>query len=43
VTFTAPWPPDVPPATTAHFQIWIVDAAGPMGAAASNAIVGTTP
>ena len=37
------WPSGVPSALTLYFQCWIVDAAGPAGFAASNAVSGTTP
>ena len=36
------WPP-VPSGTPIYFQYWVVDAAGPYGASASNGLVGTTP
>jgi hypothetical protein len=37
------WPPGIPSGFSVHFQYWIVDAAGPAGFAASNAVSGTTP
>jgi hypothetical protein len=37
------WPAGLPPDTELYFQYWIVDAAGPLGAAASNALKATTP
>ncbi|MHC5211072.1 MAG: S8 family serine peptidase [Planctomycetota bacterium] len=37
------WPPGIPPGFTTYFQYWIMDAAGPQGFAASNAVSGTTP
>jgi hypothetical protein len=37
------WPAGVPGCTTLLFQAWIVDAAGPKGAAASNGVLGRTP
>jgi hypothetical protein len=36
-------PASVPSGVTIHAQFWIVDAGGPKGFAASNAVVGTTP
>ena len=36
-------PAGVPSGVTIHAQFWIVDAGGPKGFAASNAVVGTTP
>ena len=43
VAIAAPWPAGVPSGFTIVLQHWIVDAAGPSGFAASNAISGTTP
>ncbi len=40
---SAPWPSGVPAALTLHYQVWIADATGPAGFAASNALSGTTP
>ncbi|HEX5010750.1 MAG TPA: choice-of-anchor tandem repeat NxxGxxAF-containing protein [Planctomycetota bacterium] len=37
------WPPGVPPCTELVIQMWVIDAAGPKGAAASNGLVGRTP
>jgi hypothetical protein len=37
------WPAGIPSCTTLVFQAWIVDAAGPKGAAASNGLMGRTP
>jgi hypothetical protein len=42
-TLSSLWPPGIPEVTTAYFQCWIIDAAGPQGFAASNALAGTTP
>jgi hypothetical protein len=39
----ASWPAGVPACTELVFQVWVVDAAGPKGAAASNGLVGRTP
>jgi hypothetical protein len=36
-------PAGAPSGVTIHAQFWIVDAGGPKGFAASNAVVGTTP
>lgn len=37
------WPAGVPSGADVYFQYWIVDAAGPAGFSASNAVRGTTP
>lgn len=37
------WPPGMPSYTELFLQYWIVDPAGPKGAAASNALKATTP
>ena len=42
-TLSATWPAGVPSGTRLWAQGWIVDAAGPAGFSASNAVVGTTP
>jgi hypothetical protein len=42
-SFGGLWPAGIPSAFIVYFQYWIVDAAGPQGFAASNAISGTTP
>jgi hypothetical protein len=39
----AAWPAGVPACTEVVFQAWIVDAAGPKGAAASNGLLARTP
>ncbi len=39
----ATWPAGVPASTPVYLQAWITDAAGPVGFAASNGAVGTTP
>ena len=39
----ATWPTGVPGGVEIFFQYWIVDAAGPSGWAASNAVRATTP
>ncbi len=39
----AVWPVGVPTGTEVYFQIWVADAGGPFGLAASNAVVGVTP
>ena len=43
LTFGGPWPASIPSGITTYYQYWIVDAGGPKGLAASNAISGTTP
>jgi hypothetical protein len=40
---SAPWPNGVPGALVTYLQEWIVDPAGPLGFAASNALSATTP
>jgi len=42
-SFGGLWPPGMPSGLTLYFQYWIVDSAGPVGFAASNAVAGTTP
>jgi hypothetical protein len=42
-SFGGLWPAGIPSGFTIYFQYWIVDAAGPQGFAASNAVSGTTP
>ncbi len=37
----ATWPPGIPPGTTLWFQVWLVDAGGPVGIAASNGLSAT--
>jgi endonuclease/exonuclease/phosphatase family metal-dependent hydrolase len=37
------WPVGIGPGATIYFQHWIADLGGPVGFAASNAVVGTTP
>ena len=43
LNLSATWPNGIPAAFSFYFQHWIVDAAGPVGFAASNALQGTTP
>ena len=43
IALSAAWPPALPGGAGVWFQWWIVDAAGPAGLAASNALLGTTP
>jgi hypothetical protein len=43
LALSAAWPAGVPPGFTLAMQWWIVDPAGPIGLAASNGSVGTTP
>lgn len=38
-----PWPAGVPAGVTTYYQVWVQDAAGPKGFAASNGMQGTTP
>lgn len=42
VTLHARWPAGVAPASTLYYQMWIADAAGPQGYAASNGLSSTT-
>ncbi|GJM22797.1 MAG: hypothetical protein DHS20C15_27120 [Planctomycetota bacterium] len=37
------WPAGVPSGADVYFQYWVLDAAGPVGFSASNALRGTTP
>jgi hypothetical protein len=37
------WPPGLPAGVTVTLQFWILDPVGPVGFAASNALLGTTP
>jgi hypothetical protein len=37
------WPPGSPAGLELFFQMWIFDAAGPAGLAASNGVKATTP
>jgi hypothetical protein len=37
------WPPGLPSGLTVHMQGWVVDAAGPVGFSASNAVARTVP
>jgi len=39
----APWPPGLPAGFSTWYQLWIIDAAGPLGFSASNALRATTP
>lgn len=43
LTLNAAWPTNVPSGTTTYAQVWITDAAGPVGFAASNAVRWTAP
>jgi hypothetical protein len=43
LTLTSTWPVGLPTGLTFYSQMWIVDAAGPAGFAASNGLSGTTP
>ena len=43
LSLSAPWPSDVPAASTFVFQVWVEDAGGPEGYAASNAVCATAP
>jgi CubicO group peptidase (beta-lactamase class C family) len=43
LSITKPWPVGVPAGTQVYFQVWVADPGGPLGFAASNAIVGTVP
>jgi hypothetical protein len=43
LALSSPWPTGLPSGFSVYFQEWIVDAAGPKGFAASNAIAGITP
>ncbi|MED5330661.1 MAG: VCBS repeat-containing protein, partial [Planctomycetota bacterium] len=43
VHLPAPWPDGVPPNFSVYMQWWVLDAAGPKGFAASNALSVTTP
>ncbi len=43
LVIAAPWPAGVPAAFSTYLQEWIVDAAGPVGFSASNALSATTP
>jgi arylsulfatase A-like enzyme len=38
LALSAPWPASVPPGFAIYFQFWILDAAGPAGYSASNAV-----
>ncbi len=40
LSFGIPWPPGIPAGTKTYYQHWIPDGAGPVGFAASNAVVG---
>jgi len=41
--FPGTWPPGLPPGVQFFFQDWIIDAAGPLGFAASNGLKATQP
>jgi hypothetical protein len=43
LALNATWPPGLPAGVTITLQFWILDQAGPVGFAASNALLGTTP
>lgn len=43
VQLAGPWPPGIPSGSQLWFQHWIVDAGGPLGFAASNALRGDVP
>ena len=43
LVIAAPWPAGVPAAFSTYLQEWVVDAAGPVGFSASNALSATTP
>jgi hypothetical protein len=43
LVLSAPWPAGLPGAFSTYLQEWIVDPAGPVGFAASNALSATTP
>jgi len=38
-----PWPTGLPSGFATYYQVWITDAGGPFGFAASNGVQGTTP
>ena len=39
----APWPGGIPAGLTTWYQVWVMDAAGPQGFSASNAMATTAP
>jgi hypothetical protein len=43
IVITAAWPPGLPSGFETWYQYWIIDPLGPMGYAASNGLLGTTP
>ncbi len=43
MVLATPWPLGLPSGLELYLQAWIVDAAGPKGVAATNAVLGTTP
>ena len=43
LALSATWPSGIPPLTDIYLQLWIADAAGPRGFAASNGVLGMSP
>ena len=43
VSLGGPWPAGVPTGVATYFQYWIVDAGGPFGFSATNAVAGVAP